>query len=68
METKNYKYLIINTNNNELTIKKSLRDITGYINEIYPKQTTSYNTINRRLKDKNNFKYFELLIMELKWE
>ena len=46
-----YKYLIINEDNNEYFIKNSFREIENYINEVYPEDKTSHMSISRRLKE-----------------
>ena len=64
---KTYKYIIINKTTDEAVIQKSVRDISDFINTIYPENTISHNTVSQRLKEKKYFNYYELLIKELIW-
>lgn len=65
----NYKYLIINEDNNEYFIKNSFREIEKYINEVYPENKTSHMSISRRLKESEDkyYRYCNIIIKELIW-
>lgn len=65
----NYKYLIINEDNNEYFIKNSFREIEKYINEVYPEDKTSHMSITRRLKESEDkyYRYCNVIIKELIW-
>jgi|AACY02.7.fsa_nt_gi hypothetical protein len=65
----NYKYLIINEDNNEYFIKNSFREIEKYINEVYPEDKTSHMSISRRLKESEDkyYRYCNVIIKELIW-
>ena len=65
----NYKFLIINENDNTCQIMNSFRDIEKYINEEYPENKTSHMIVSRRIKESENkhYKYYEIIIKELIW-
>ena len=65
----NYKFLIINENDNTCQIMNSFRDIEKYINEEYPENKTSHMSVSRRIKESENkhYKYYEIIIKELIW-
>ena len=64
-----YKYLIINTKTDEITIVRNLRDIEKKLKELYPKDYITHNTISNRFKEEKNkfFPFFDLIIKELIW-
>lgn len=64
---KKYKYIIIDTTTDEIILKKSVRDISDFINIIYPENKMSHNTVSIQLRNNNYFYHCELLIKELKW-
>ena len=55
---KNYKYLIINKETGEAITKKNVREISEFIDLIYPGKKISHNTVSKRLKEDEK-KYFE---------
>ncbi len=65
-----YKFLIINENDNTCQIMNSFRDIEKYINEEYPENKTSHMSVSRRIKESNNkyYKYYDIIIKELIWD
>jgi|TARA_B110000967_G_C18687876_1_gene461484 hypothetical protein len=66
----NYKYLIINEQDEMYYIMNSFREIEKYINEIYPENKTSHMSVARRLKEseKKYYKYNDIIVKELLWE
>ena len=64
---KKYKYIIIDTTTDEVILKKSVRDISDFINIIYPENKMSHNTVSIQLRNNTYFYHCELLIKELKW-
>ena len=65
----NYKFLIINENDNTCQIMNSFRDIETYINEVYPENKTSHMSVSRRIKESDNkhYRYYDIIIKELIW-
>ena len=66
---KDYKYLIINKETGEAITKKNVREISEFIDLIYPDKKISHNTVSKRLKEdeKKYFEYYDLIIKELIW-
>ena len=62
-----YKYIIIDKETNEVILKNSYRDISEFINLIYPKSSISHNAVGERLRDKKFFNHYGLLVKELVW-
>tara|TARA_Y100001970_G_scaffold285488_1_gene405412 strand:+ start:963 stop:1163 length:201 start_codon:yes stop_codon:yes gene_type:complete len=62
-----YKYLIINEKTNEVSIENSYRNIENIIKNAYKDDTISHNTISERLKEKNHFRYYDIIIKKLIW-
>ena len=64
---KAYKYIVIDKDTNEVILKNSYRDISDFINLIYPDNKISHNAVGERLRDKKYFNYCGLLVKELVW-
>ena len=64
---KNFKYIIIQKDHNEVILKRSYREISIFINLIYPDKKLSHTSVGERLKEKSFFHYYDLLIKELIW-
>ena len=67
MEQDLYKYIVIHKTHNEVLLKNSYREISEFINLMYPDDKISHNTVGKRLKEKKFFNYHDLLIKELLW-
>ena len=64
-----FKYLIINIHTGECITTKNIREISTFIELIYPDNKISHNTVSKRLKEteKRYFEHYDLLIKELIW-
>ena len=67
MEKELYKYIIIHKIHNEVLLKNSYREISEFINLLYPDDKISHNTVGKRFKENKFFNYHDLLIKELIW-
>jgi len=67
MESKLYKYIIIHKVHGDVLLKNSYREISEFINLIYPSEGLSHNAVGERLREKKFFNHYDLLIKELIW-
>lgn len=66
---KHYKYLIINELDGNVQILSNMKDIIEYVNGFYSDESrqTSAPTLSRRLREKDYFKFYDIIIKELSW-
>ena len=64
-----FKYLIINIHTGECITTKNIREISTFIELIYPNKKICPSTVSNRLKgtEKKYFEHYDLLIKELIW-
>tara|TARA_Y100000996_G_C22472601_1_gene622770 strand:+ start:62 stop:271 length:210 start_codon:yes stop_codon:yes gene_type:complete len=65
---KRFKYIIIQKDHNEIVLKNSYRDISVFINLIYPDKKISHNSVGERLRKDKFFDYYDLIVKELIWK
>jgi|TARA_B110000967_G_C18783571_1_gene509562 hypothetical protein len=62
----NYKYIIIDTETEDVVLKKGFRDIAEFISLISDDKI-SHNTVGKRLAANNYFEFNNLIIKKLLW-
>ena len=61
-----YKYIVIDTETDDVVFKNGFREISEFINLISD-ESISHNTVGKRLSEKNHFEFQNLIIKALIW-
>jgi hypothetical protein len=61
-----FKYIIIDTETEEVVLKNSFREIAEFINLVSVDQV-SHNTVGKRLAENKHFTFNDLIIKALIW-
>jgi len=64
MSVTKFKYIIIDTETEEVVMKKGFRDIADFIN-LVSDDKISHNTVGKRLAENNHFVFDMLIIKSL---
>ena len=62
-----FKYIIIDTETEDVVLKNSFREIAEFIN-LVSVEHLSHNTVGKRLAENNHFTFNSLAIKVLLWE
>jgi hypothetical protein len=61
-----YKYIVIDTETDDVVFKNGFREISEFINMVSD-ESISHNTVGKRLSEKNHFEFQNLIIKALIW-